>query len=162
VPLLHIEFPVGKELAASATHLMASIEVHLMIVYGCVHSCINNREACMILNIRLHTLGVTLFSMTLRDLNLVLLMNWRLLGNSLRRSLQKLSWKISCMQFGILIYFNPFHDWLTKLPAGTAYPWTALVPFYLQNWNFSIKGQAEVSPNELMSHLVGFGEIVYH
>ena len=38
----------------------------------------------MILNIRLHTLGVTLFSMTLRDLNLVLLMNWRLLGISLR------------------------------------------------------------------------------
>ena len=45
----------------------------------------------MILNIKLHTLGVTLSSMTLRDLNLVLLMNWRLLGILLRRGLQKLS-----------------------------------------------------------------------
>ena len=52
---------------------------------------INDREAYMILNIRLHTLRATLFSMTLRDLNLVLLMNWRLLGISLRKSLQKLS-----------------------------------------------------------------------
>ena len=45
----------------------------------------------MILNTRLHILGVTLFSMTLRDLNLVLLMNWRLLGISLRKGLWKLS-----------------------------------------------------------------------
>ncbi len=35
---LHIEFPIGQELAASATHLMPSIEVHLMIMYGCAHS----------------------------------------------------------------------------------------------------------------------------
>ena len=90
--LLHIEFPVGKELAVSETHLMPSIEVHLMMyIYGCAHSCINNREAYMILNTRLHTLGVTLSSMTLRDLNLVLLMNWMLLGVSLGRGLQKLS-----------------------------------------------------------------------
>ena len=76
------------------------------------HSCINHREAYMILNTRLHILGVTLFSMTLRDLNLVLLMNWRLLGISLRKGLWKLSWKISCMQFGILPIY-PF-KWLVN------------------------------------------------
>ena len=63
-----------------------------------------NREASMILSIRLHTLEVTLSSMTLRVLNLVQLRNWTLLGSSLNRGLQKLSWRISCMQFGILIY----------------------------------------------------------
>jgi hypothetical protein len=73
VLLPHIEFPVGQELAASETHLMPSIEVHIMTMYECAHSCINNREAYMTLNIRLHTLGVTLSSMTPRDLNLVLL-----------------------------------------------------------------------------------------
>ena len=81
-------------------------------VWMCPLMCTKNREACMILNIRLHTLGVTLFSMTLRDLNLVLLMNWRLLGISLRWGLQKLSWKISCMQFGILPIY-PF-KWLVN------------------------------------------------
>ena len=45
----------------------------------------------MILSIKLHTLEVTLSSMTLRALNLVQLMNWRLLGSSLKRSLQRLS-----------------------------------------------------------------------
>jgi hypothetical protein len=48
-----------------------------------------------------------------------------------------------------------------KLPVGTAYQWTALVPFYQQNLNFSIKGQAEVSPNDFKSHSVGFREIVH-
>ncbi len=67
-------------------------------------TCNDNREACMILSIKLHTLEVTSSSMTLRVLNLVQLMNWRLLGSSLKRSLQKLSWRISCMQFGILLY----------------------------------------------------------
>ena len=67
-------------------------------------TCNDNREACMTLGIKLHTLAVTLSSMTLRVLNLVQLMNWRLLGSSLKRSLQKLSWKTSCMQFGILLY----------------------------------------------------------
>lgn len=55
----------------------------------------------MILNIKLHTMEVTLSSMTLRDLNLVEQMNWRLHGSSLRRGLQKLSYKTSCMQSGI-------------------------------------------------------------
>ena len=35
VLLLHLEFHVGKELEASATHLMPSIEVCLMIINGC-------------------------------------------------------------------------------------------------------------------------------
>ena len=58
----------------------------------------------MILSIKLHTLEVTLSSMTLRVLNLVQLRNWRLLGSSLKRSPQKLSWFFSYMQFGILLY----------------------------------------------------------
>ena len=58
----------------------------------------------MILNIRLLTLGVTSSSMTLGDLNLVQVRNWRLFGSSLKRSQQKLSWKINCMQFGMLLY----------------------------------------------------------
>ena len=45
----------------------------------------------MILSIKLHTLEVTLSSMTLRVLNLVQLRNRRLLGSSLKNSLQKLS-----------------------------------------------------------------------
>ena len=83
--LLHVtKFIVGKELAGSAIHLMPSIEVCTLNdnVWMCPLICINNREAYMILNIRSHTLRVTLFSMTLRDLNLVLLMNWRLFGIS--------------------------------------------------------------------------------
>jgi hypothetical protein len=52
------------------------------------------------------------------------------------------------------------HCCLTKLLVGTVYPWTALVPFYLQNLNSSIKGQEKVSPDEFVSHLVGIGEIV--
>ena len=64
------------------------------------------------------------------------------------------------MQFGILLY--PFTLLANWLPVGTVYPWTALVQFYLQNLNSSIKGQAGVSPNgSFISHLVGFGEIVY-
>ncbi len=43
---------------------------------------------------------------------------------------------------------------MTWLPLGTVYPWTALVPFYLQNLNSLIKGQAEVGPNEFISCLV--------
>ena len=88
--LLHIEFPIGNEVSA-ATYLMPSIEVQNDNVYECACSYVLIREAFMILDIRLHTLGVTLSSMTLRDLNLVLLMNWRLFGISLRRGLQKLS-----------------------------------------------------------------------
>ena len=41
---------------------------------------------------------------------------------------------------------------LTWLPLGTVYPWMTLDPFYLQNLNSSIKGLAEVSPNESISH----------
>ena len=67
-------------------------------------TCNDNREACIILSIKLHTLEVTSSSMTLKVLNLVQLRNWRLLGSLLRRSLQKLSWKTSCMQFGTLLY----------------------------------------------------------
>ena len=50
-----------------------------------------SREACMILNIRLHTLDVTLSFMTLKVLNLVQPMSWRLLGNSLKRGQLELS-----------------------------------------------------------------------
>ena len=52
------------------------------------------------------------------------------------------------------------HYWLNWHPVGTVYPWTVLVLFYLQNLNSSIKGQAEVSPNVFIPHLVGFREIV--
>ena len=45
----------------------------------------------MILNIRLHTLDVTLSFMTLKVLNLVQPMSWRLLGNSLKRGQLELS-----------------------------------------------------------------------
>ena len=67
-------------------------------------TCNDNREAFMILSIKLHTLEVTSSSMTLRVLNLVQLRNWRLFGSSLKRSLQKLNWRISYMQFGILLH----------------------------------------------------------
>ena len=39
----------------------------------------------------------------------------------------------------------PLYCIIWLLPIGTVYPWTALVPFYLQNLNSSIKGQAEAS-----------------
>ena len=59
------------------------------------------------------------------------------------------------MQFGILPCFTSLECCLTPWPpAGTVYPWTALVLFYLQNLNSLIKGQAEVSLNEFTSHLV--------
>jgi len=51
----------------------------------------DDRGGCMILSIKLHTLGVTSSSMTLRVLNLVLLRNWMLLRGSLKEGLQKLS-----------------------------------------------------------------------
>ncbi len=76
----------------------------MMYVWIYPFTCNGNREACMILSIKLHTLEVTSSSMTLRVLNLVQLRNWRLLGSSLKRSLVKLSWRISCMQFGTLLY----------------------------------------------------------
>src|SRR6266550_8362542 len=47
--------------------------------------------------------------------------------------------------------FIPSQYWPTWLPVGTVYPWTALIPFYLQNFNSSIKGQAEASTNEFTS-----------
>jgi hypothetical protein len=121
---------------------------------------LDNREASMTLSIKLHTLDVTLSSMTLRVLSVVQLRNWVLFGSSLKRSLQRLSWRINCMQFGkVLLYpFTVSSDWL---PVGTVYPWTALVPFNLQNLNSSIEGQAKVSPNEFIYHLIGFGEIVF-
>ena len=56
------------------------------------------------------------------------------------------------MQFGILPY--PFTVLPNLLPVGIVYPWIALVPFYLQNLDSSIKGQGEVSPNEFIYHLV--------
>ncbi len=87
--------------------------------------------------------------MTLRVLNLVQLRNWMLFGTSLRRGLQRWSWKISCMQFGILPSVfkqcNLGHGWPNVLYlVGIVYPWTALAPFYLQNLNSLIKGQAKV------------------
>ena len=141
---------------------MPSLEVSQIMMYGPWYpfTCNDDREVCMILSIKLHTLEVTLSSMTLRVLNLVQLRNWRLLGGLLKRSQQKLSWRINCMQFGIS-GFIPLQYCLTWLPVGTVYPWIALVPFYLQNLNSSIKGQAEVSPNEFISHLAGFREILY-
>ena len=117
-------------------------------------TCSDNREACTILSIKLHTLEVTLSSMTLGGLNLVHLMNWIMLGSSLKRSLQKQSWRISSMQFGISSGFIPLQYCLTRFPVGTVYPWTALVLFCLQNLNSSIRGQAKVSPKDFISHLV--------
>ncbi len=62
----------------------------------------------MMLSIKLHTLEVTLSSMTLRVLNLVQLRNWRLLGSSLKRSLIRFHLsKIVTMQFGISVLY-PF------------------------------------------------------
>ena len=91
---LTVEVLAGNQLEHSVVHLMPSLEVSQIIMYGGTHSqitCNDNREAYMILSIKLHTLGVTLSSMTLRVLNLVPLRSWRLLGSSLTRSLQKLS-----------------------------------------------------------------------
>jgi hypothetical protein len=93
LPLI-VESPAGNQLEQSVIHLMPSLEVSLIMVYECTYSlftCNDNREACMILSIKLHTMEATLSSMTLRVLNLVQLRNWRLLGSSLKRSLQKLS-----------------------------------------------------------------------
>ena len=86
-----VVFLAGNELEQSMTHLMPSLEVSQIMMYGCTHSHNDNREACMTLSIKLHTLEVTSSFMTLRVLNLVQLRNWRWLGNSLKRSLQKLS-----------------------------------------------------------------------
>ena len=119
---------------------------------------INDREAYMILNIRLHTLRATLFSMTLRDLNLVLLMNWRLLGISLRKSLQKLSWKINCMQFGTLIYS---FKWLVDSQAPCRYciPMDSPRPILSAELEFFNQGTGR---GRLRCHFVGeVGEIVY-
>ena len=71
---------------------MPSLEVHNDVwpMYY-PFTCSDNREACMILSIKLHTLEVTLSFMTLGVLNLDQLMNWRLLGSSLKKSVQKLS-----------------------------------------------------------------------
>jgi hypothetical protein len=90
---LTVVFLAGNQLEQSAIHLMPSLEVSQIIndVWDGLFLCNDNREACIILSIKLHTLEVTLSSMTLRVLNLVQLRNWRLFGNSLGRSLQKLS-----------------------------------------------------------------------
>ena len=81
----------------------------------------------MILSIRLHTLDATLSFMTLRVLNLVQLRSWSLLGSLLKKGQLELSYRINCMQFGIL---HKFCMWLTDLPViGIVYPWTILVPF---------------------------------
>ena len=90
LPLI-VESLAGNELEQSVTHLMPSLEVSQIMMYECTHSCNDNREAYMMLSIKSHTLEVTLSSMTLGVLNLVQLRNWRLLGSSLKRSLQKLS-----------------------------------------------------------------------
>ena len=88
---LTAEFLAGNELEQSVIHLMPSLEVSQIMVYEFTITWNDNREACIILSIKLHTLEVTLSPMTLRVLNLVQLMNWSLLGSSLKRSLQKLS-----------------------------------------------------------------------
>ena len=93
---LTVKFLAGKQLERSVIHLMPSVEVSQIMnnsdVWMHLFTYLNdNREGCMILSIKLHTLEVTLSSMTLRVLSLVRLRNWRLLGSSLKRSLQKLS-----------------------------------------------------------------------
>ena len=87
---LTVEFLPGNQLEQSVIHLMPSLEVSQIMMYGCTNAH-ENREACMILNIKLHILEVILSSMTHRVLNLVQLRSWRLLGSSLKRSPQKLS-----------------------------------------------------------------------
>jgi hypothetical protein len=56
----------------------------------------------MILSIRLHMKEATSSSMIHKVLSLVLRKRLRLLGTLLRSGLLQPSWRISCMQFGIL------------------------------------------------------------
>jgi hypothetical protein len=76
---LTVTFLAGKQLEQSVIHLMPSVEVSQIIntdVWMHLFTCLNdNREGCMILSIKLHTLEVTLSSMTLRVLSLVQLRN---------------------------------------------------------------------------------------
>ena len=63
----------------------------------------------MILSMKLHIKEATLSSMTHKVLSLVQRKRYRLFGTSLKRSLLQPSWRISCMQFGILtsvLYLN--------------------------------------------------------
>ena len=85
---LTVEFLAGNQLEQSVIHLIPSLEVSQKMVSGCAHSHPKIlREACMILNIKLHILEATSYSMTLRVLNLVQLRNWRLSGSSLKGNL---------------------------------------------------------------------------
>jgi hypothetical protein len=89
---LSVEFLAGNQLEQSVIHLMPSLEASQMVMQGIYpFTCNDYREAYMTLSIKLHTLEVTLSSMTPWALNLVQLRNWRLFGSSLERGLQKLS-----------------------------------------------------------------------
>jgi hypothetical protein len=85
----------------------------------------------------------TLSSMTHKVLSLVQRRRWKLFGTSFKRSLLQPSWRISCMQFGILtfaLYLITNHTLI-----GTVYQWTVLAPSYLQSLSSSIKGQEKVT-----------------
>ena len=91
-PSLIVKFLPGNQLKQSEIHLTPSLEVSQIMMYMYLFAlCNDNREACIILRIKLHILEVTLSSMTLRVSNLAQLRNWRLPGSLLKRSLQKLS-----------------------------------------------------------------------
>ena len=111
----HSELLLGEELAPSVAHLMPSVEVSQIVQDTCIDASADIhqilRGAYMILNTRLHTMGVTSSSMTLEALNLVQLRNWSLFGNSLRSSLLQLKWRISYMQYGIIALLMTITRW---------------------------------------------------
>ena len=121
--------------------------------------CNNDREVYIILNINLHTLGVTLSSMTLRALNLVEVRRLRKSGNLLRSDLLQQSWKINYMQFGTF-QFILYCNWVTYWAAGIVYQWIALVLFCLQNLNSLIKGQGKVSPQPTIYYHRSGGQLM--
>jgi hypothetical protein len=82
--------------AASVTHLTPSIEVSKFCsVWISIH--INVRGVYMILSTRSPTLEATLYSMTLKVLNLVQARRWKLFGNLLRSGPLQLKQRIHCM-----------------------------------------------------------------
>ena len=96
---------LGEPLVASDIHLMPSAEVSShWWQYRCSPDVSNPlREACMILNTRLHMMEATLSSMIPRVLKQVQMKRWGMLGHLLRRGPLKQSCKSSCMPFGILV-----------------------------------------------------------
>ena len=143
----------GNQLEHSVIHLMPSLEVSQIIMYECTHSnaMITERPAWYWASTYIPWKQLYLPWLS----GVWIWFNWGI-GDCL-----EVHWKEVCRNWAEksaacnLVYCSiPLHYWLTWLPLGTVYPWTALVLFNLQNLNSSIKGQAEVSPNEFISHLV--------